>query len=164
MDFFFFSFIVFSEYHWDLMVRIILLYLCLFTKIKQGVEMNQNSGTFNSVAALSVNRENFNRCCSYVMYLLASVLRGKYIAFQNLISYRTSSCFCSWKHSSYWFFHQVFKAKEDFPPEITVFKTLHCCHAFWIVFLPSWGVAVISQSLRQRAWVSLYVICNLCPN
>ena len=39
------------------MVRIILLYRCLFTKIKEGVGMSRNSGTFNSVAALSVNRE-----------------------------------------------------------------------------------------------------------
>ena len=55
------------------------------------------------------------------MHLLASVLRGKYITFQILISYRTCSCFCSWKHSSYWFCLQVFKAKEDFPSEISFY-------------------------------------------
>ena len=122
-------FLVFSEYHLDLMVRIILLYICLFTKIKQGVGMNQDSGTFNSVAALCGNREL--QSLLFLCYVfLASVLRGKYITFQNLFFYRTSSCFCSWKHSFYRFCYQVFKAKEDFPPEVTVFKTLHCCHAF----------------------------------
>lgn len=168
------------------MVRII-LYLLLFLEKK-----NKEWGwitipeVFDSEAAplnintqpLSIITEPQSLMLPAGVELLAPVLRGysftslitSLLLFQNLSSYANSSCFCSWKHSSYCCCRGVFKLKENFSPETTVFKTLivsmpfercvstllrSCSNFSW-----HWDKGLVCH-LSSQQWSIL--ISSLCP-